>query len=169
MTTLSHSAVGFLVTRFFIDRGWLPDASSQYLLGIAFANIPDIDGLASLKKIYDHHSAFKHFSHYPLNWLIVFGFVFLLSLPFHIGNVYPYLALAAVNVFFHFIMDTFSIYYGIAWLGPWNKKKFSFVRMLPITPASTNEWVQWYTKHWVMYLEIALWIVTLIILFQKSL
>lgn len=170
MTTLSHSAVGFLITEYFVNRGWLPDATvTPYLLGVAFANLPDIDGLASLRKVYDHHNALKNVSHYPLNWLLVLVLAYLLSLPFHIRFLYPYLALAGINIFLHFILDTFSIYYGIAWLGPWNTKKYSFVRMLPILPSNTNEWVHWYTKHWVMYLEIALWLITLIIVFEKVL
>ena len=167
MTTLSHAAVGLLVTKFFVDRGWLPDATiTPYILGVAFANIPDIDGLVSLRKVYDHHSALKNLSHYPANWFIVFGFVAILALPFHIRYFYTYLCLATVNVFLHFILDTFSIYHGIAWFGPWNKKKYSFIRMLPIIPSDTHEWVHWYMKHWVLYLEIALWIVTLMVLLE---
>lgn len=167
MTTLSHAAVGFLVTEYFVERGWLPQGSvAPYILGIAFANMPDMDALASLKRIYDHHNNFKNLSHYPANWFIVFGLVAILALPFHIRFFYPYLGLASVTVFLHFIMDTFSIYHGIAWLGPWNKTKFSFVKMLPILPNDTSEWVHWYTKHWVMYLEIALWIVTLLVILE---
>jgi uncharacterized membrane protein len=93
------------------------------------------------------------------------GLVSLLALPFSIKFFSAYLMLAAITIFLHFVMDTFSIYHGIAWLGPWSKKKYSFITMLPIVPANTREWVHWYTKHWVMYLEIALWIVTLLVLF----
>ena len=165
MTTLSHTALGYLVARFAIDRGLLPaDTTTPYLLSMIFANIPDIDGLASLKKIYDHHSALKNLSHYPANWFMVFAFVAILALPFKIPMFYPYLGLAVINVFFHFVLDTFSIYNGISWLGPWNKKKYSFIRMAPILPADTHEWVHWYLKHWVVYLEIALWIVTLLVI-----
>ena len=103
-------------------------------------------------------------SHYPANWLIVFGLVAVLALPFRIHNFYPYMVLAIINIFLHFVLDTFSIYQGIAWLGPLKKKKYSFLAMLPILPVDTNEWVRWYTKHWVMYLEIAIWIVTLLVL-----
>jgi len=61
MTILSHGAVGILVTKYFVSRGWLPDGTiAPYILGISFANMPDIDGLASLRKIYDHHSALKN-------------------------------------------------------------------------------------------------------------
>ncbi|HLD24903.1 MAG TPA: hypothetical protein VJB96_03200 [Patescibacteria group bacterium] len=46
MTTVSHAAVGILITRYFVDRGWLPDGTiTPYILGVALANIPDIDGL----------------------------------------------------------------------------------------------------------------------------
>ena len=165
MTTLSHVAVGILVTRSFINQGWLPDGTvTPYILGVALANIPDIDGLVSLRNIRDHHATLKNVTHYPANWFIVFGLVAILAVPFRIHNFYPYVGLAVLNVFVHFILDTFSIYQGIAWFGPWNKKKYSFIRMLPILPVDTNEWVRWYTKHWVMYLEIAIWIVTLMVL-----
>ncbi len=167
MTTLSHSAVGYLVTRYFVQLGWLPDSSTPYILGVVFANIPDIDALKGLRKIHDHHSNFKNLSHYPINWFIVFAFVALLALPFPIRFFYSYLGLAAVSVLLHFVMDTFSIYHGIAWLGPWNKRKYSFIKMLPILPIDTREWVHWYTKHWVMYLEIALWIVTLLVILDS--
>ena len=166
MTILSHGAVGILVTKYFVSRGWLPDGTiAPYILWISFANMPDIDGLASLRKIYYHHSALKNISHYPANWFIVFGLVSLLALPFRIQFFFAYVGLAALNVFLHFILDTFSIYHGIAWLGPWRKRKYSFIRLLPILPVNTSEWVHWYTKHWVMYLEIALWMVTLFVLF----
>lgn len=165
MTTLSHTALGFLVAKLAVSRGWLPaDTSTPYLLSMIFANLPDIDGLASLRKIYDHHNALKNLSHYPANWLIVFLLAAVVAFPFEIRLFYPYLGLAGLNVFLHFILDTFSIYNGIAWFGPWNTKKYSFIRMAPILPADTREWVHWYLKHWVVYLEIALWIVTLLVL-----
>lgn len=168
MTTLSHGAVGILITKYFITQGWLPsDSITPYLLGVTFANLPDIDALASLKRIYDHHSNLKNFSHYPVNWFIVFVFVALLAIPFHVRFFYTYLGLATLNVFLHFVLDTFSIYQGIAWLGPWNKRKYSFITMLPIMPVNTHEWVRWYTKHWVMYLEIALWIITLLVILES--
>ena len=126
MTTVSHAAVGILITRYFVDRGWLPDGTiTPYILGVALANIPDIDGLLSLRKIHDHHATLKNMSHYPANWLIVFGLVAVLALPFRIHNFYPYMVLAIINIFLHFVLDTFSIYQGIAWLGPWKKKKYS--------------------------------------------
>ncbi len=166
MTTLSHSAVGFLVTRYFVNRGWLPDGTiTPYILGVVFANLPDIDALVSLRQIHDHHNNLKNISHYPANWCIVFVLVAILALPFHIRFFYVYLGLATFNVLLHFILDTFSIYHGIAWLGPWRKKKYSFIQMLPIVPVDTGEWMHWYTKHWVMYFEVALWIVTLLVLF----
>ena len=40
--------------------------------------------------------------------------------------------------------------------------------MLPIVPSDTHEWVHWYMKHWVLYLEIALWIVTLMVLLEHG-
>lgn len=166
MTTLSHVSIGILITRYFVDQGWLPDSTvTPYIIGIALANIPDIDGLVSLRRIHDHHATLKNVTHYPANWFIVFGLVAFLALPFHIKYFYPYMGLATLNVFLHFILDTFSIYQGIAWLGPWNKKKYSFIQTLPLIPANNIEWVHWYTKHWVMYLEIAIWIVTILVLF----
>lgn len=168
MTTPSHTAVGLLVTAYFVNHGWLPDRTlTPYILGAALANIPDIDGLVSLRRIYDHHNTLKNLSHYPANWFIVFSLVALLALPFHIRYFYAYMSLAATNVLFHFILDTFSIYEGIAWFGPWKPKKYSFIEMLPIVPSNTHEWVHWYLKHWIVYLEIALWIVTLMIFLEK--
>lgn len=165
MTTLSHVAVGILVTRSFIDRGWLPDGTvTPYILGVVLANIPDIDGLVNVRKLYDHHSSLKNVFHYPANWLLVFGLVAILSVPFRIHAFYPYVGLATVNVFLHFVLDTFSIYQGIAWFGPWNKKKYSFITFLPVLPVNNDECFRWYAKHWVMYLEIAIWIVTLMVL-----
>ena len=58
--------------------------------GIAFANIPDIDGLASLRRIYNHHNALKHVSHYPANWCIVFDWSqFCLFLPYPVFLCLP--------------------------------------------------------------------------------
>lgn len=165
MTTISHVAVGVIVTRYFIEHGILPKYGiAPYVLGITFANIPDIDGLISLKRIYDHHNTLKNMTHYPANWLFVLGFTALLGLFIHIPNFYNYLALVSINVFLHFVLDTFSIYGGIAWFGPWNKKKYSFIKILPYVPSNTHEWIHWYMKHWIVYMEIALWIIAALII-----
>lgn len=167
MTTLSHAAVGLLVSRYFIEQGLLPaGTATPYLLGLAFANLPDIDGALAPRHLYNHQNHLKSTSHYPANWLIVLGLVALLALPFRLRFILPYIGLAAVNVFLHFVLDTFSIYGGIAWLGPWKKKRYSFVKALPFFPKNNHEWAHWYTKHWVMYLEVALWVVALIVLIE---
>lgn len=165
MTTISHAAVGIIVTRAFIEHGLLPRYGvAPYILGITFANIPDIDALVSIKHLYDHQNKLKNMSHYPANWLFVIGFTAIIGLFFRIPHFYTYLGLVAINVLLHFVLDTFSIYGGIAWFGPWNKKKYSFIRMLPYVPSNTYEWVHWYMKHWVVYLEVALWIIAALIL-----
>ena len=179
MTTLSHIAVGILVTHYFVGKQWLPDHTvSPYIFGVVFANIPDIDGIVALTRkshtlsrrhiwrLYAHHNELGNLSHYPSTWVGVFLFVAALSLVLGVNNIAMYILFGSINVLCHFLMDTCSMYEGIAWLGPWKKKKYSFIGMLPILPANTREWVQWYVRHWVMYLEIAIWILTLFVLFD---
>lgn len=169
MTTISHSAVGIIVAQYFIENGWLPNAGlTPYVMSVVFANLPDIDALLSLKRMYDHHNTLKNMSHYPANWLFVLLFTALLAIPFHLPNFYVYAGMCAVNVFLHFVLDTFSIYGGIAWLGPWNKKKYSFIKIMPYVPANNWQWVHWYLKHWVVYLEVALWIIAILIITHQA-
>lgn len=171
MTTLSHTAVGIIVVQYAIESGWLPQFGlTPYIIGVIFANIPDIDGLLSLRKLYDHHNTAKNMTHYPANWFFVLVFTAILAIPFHIPNFWIYLGVCAVNILLHFILDTFSIYGGIAWLGPWKKQKYSFIKIMPIIPDNNKQWVHWYMKHWVVYFEISLWIIaTLIIVHQAKL
>lgn len=168
MTTLSHTAVGYLIARYFVIRGILPHEHTTYIMGIVFANLPDIDGALSIKKIYDHHNHLKSISHYPANWLLVLTFFFLLSLPFEQKILFEYTLLSSVCILSHFILDTFSIYGGIAWLGPWIKKKYSFIRMTPVAPNNNHEWVHWYLKHWIKYVEIALWAAALLTILKGN-
>lgn len=162
MTTLSHTAVGYLLARYLVVQGVLPHEHATYIMGIVFANLPDIDGAISIKKIYDHHNHLKSISHYPINWLLVLVFFFLLSLPFGNTALFEYVLLAFISILSHFVLDTFSIYGGIAWLGPWIKKKYSFINHLPLVPNNNHEWVHWYLKHWIKYVEIALWAVAIL-------
>jgi hypothetical protein len=168
MSTASHVAIGFLVARYFIDHGWIPAGSiNPYVVSIAMANAPDLDGLLSFRQIrtlFDHQSRFKSRFHYPINWILVFTLVSILLVQFRVQHAIIYVVLAITNIIGHFLLDTFSIYGGIAWLWPWKTKRYSFVRNLDMLPISNKQWISWYTKHWVMYLEVALWIVTLVIL-----
>lgn len=168
MTTLSHAAVGYLITRYLVSRGILPDSHTPYLLGVIFANLPDIDGAFALRRLYNHHNNLKSLSHYPANWLLVLGVAAIIALPYRLRYLPEYLLLAFFTVLFHFVLDTFSIYGGVAWLGPWKKKKYSFIRIMPLVPSNNHEWTHWYLKHWVKYLEVAIWIVALIILFSNG-
>jgi len=166
MTTLSHAAVGYLITHYFAIYGMVPNTPTTYLLGVIVANLPDIDGAIAPRRLFDHHNNLKSVSHYPTNWLIVLGLTAALAFPFRIPSFPQYLMLATVNILLHFVLDTFSIYQGIAWLGPWKKKKYSFIKILPVLPSNNHQWVHWYLKHWVLYLEIALWVVALIVLLR---
>lgn len=169
MTTISHSAVGIIVAQYVIEHGLLPRYGlAPYIVSVVFANLPDIDALVSLRNMYDHHNTLKHLTHYPANWLFVIGFTALLAIPFHIPNFYTYLGLCTVNILLHFVLDTFSIYGGIAWLGPWNKKKYSFIKIMPVIPDNNATWVHWYLKHWIVYLEVALWIVAALIMVHQA-
>lgn len=159
MTTLSHVAVGYLISAYLVVHGILPHEHATYIMGIVFANLPDIDGALSLKKVYNHQNHLKAISHYPANWVLVLFFFFLFSLPFGNTALPEYLLLAFICILSHFVLDTFSIYGGIAWLGPWIKKRYSFIRNVPLLPTNNHEWVHWYLKHWIKYVEIALWAV----------
>mgnify|MGYP001566825988 CR=1 FL=1 len=168
MTTLSHVAVGYLISRYLVVRGILPHEHTTYIMGIVFANLPDIDGALSLKQVYNHQNHLQSISHYPANWLLVLVFFFLLSLPFTDTTLFEFTFLASACILSHFVLDTFSIYGGIAWLGPWIKKRYSFIRILPITPNNNHEWVHWYLKHWIKYLEIALWAVSILTMLKAK-
>lgn len=169
MSTLSHAAVGFLVARYFVEHGWLPNTSiSPYALGVVFANLPDLDGLLSIRNLFNHQNKFKSQFHYPFNWFIVFTLAMFVLMQFRIPYAMTYAFFAFINIMGHFLLDTFSIYGGIAWLAPWKKRRFSFVKNLNLLPGNNKDWIRWYTKHWVMYLEVAVWIVTTIVLVNAT-
>ena len=76
MTTPSHVAVGYLISRYLVMHGILPHEHTTYIMGIIFANLPDIDGALSLRTIYNHQNHLKAISHYPANWALVLLFFF---------------------------------------------------------------------------------------------
>lgn len=168
MTTPSHVAVGYLISRYLVVHGILPHEHATYIMGIIFANLPDIDGALALRTVYNHQNHLKAFSHYPANWVLVLLFFFLLALPFGFTMLPEYLLLAFLCVGSHFVLDTFSIYGGIAWLGPWIKKKYSFIRIMPMVPSNNHEWVHWYLKHWIIYVEVALWAATILTMLKAK-
>ncbi len=163
MSTISHIALGYLTSRFFVANGWLPHLPNTYLSGLIFANLPDIDGIIAPRHLYSHHDRLKTYSHYPSTWIGLLSLVSLAALPFRPPFLVPTLVFIATNILGHFFLDTFALYGGIAWLGPWNKKKFSFIPRAPRQPTNNRQWALWYIRHWVIYVELVIWIVALVV------
>lgn len=168
MSTLSHITVGYLTSHLFIQMGWLPPGSTTYVSGLLFANVPDIDGIISPRHLYNHQHNLKTFSHYPATWMGLLTLVGLLALPFHPPYFISTLAFIAINLLSHFILDSFSLYGGIAWLGPWNKKKFSFLRSIVQMPNNNHDWLRWYIRHWIIYVEVVIWIIGLVVFLAQG-
>lgn len=152
MTTFTHTAIGYFIARGFATAGILPDANSTYLLSMVFANAPDIDGIMVTRRLYTHRENFYSLCHYPISWLILSFFAFGISLyqPPVFGE---YVIMASIALLSHFLLDSFDIFDGIAWLGPFIKTKFSFVTLSLSHPLTNIEWSTQYRKHWLFYIE----------------
>lgn len=152
MTTFTHTAIGYFIARGFATTGILPDVNSTYLLSMLFANAPDIDAIMINRRLYTHRENFYAISHYPVSWLILsiaaFGISF--SQP---PLFTTYVVMSSVALFSHFLLDSFDIFDGIAWLGPFIKTKFSFVPRNASNPLTNREWSTLYRKHWLFYVE----------------
>lgn len=85
-------------------------------VGIVFALLPDIDMLPIFWRTqYDHRS----WLHYPVLYVALTAAVYVFF-----GSVYA--ALFAVCTLAHLVHDTIGIGWGVAWLGPFSKRKFLF-------------------------------------------
>jgi len=152
MTTFTHTAIGYFIARGFAVTGILPDANSTYLLSMVFANAPDIDGIMVTRRLYTHRENFYALSHYPISWLIFSIAAF--SISFYQPPIFgQYVIMAAIALFSHFLLDSFDIFDGIAWLGPFIKRKFSFVTLSLSHPLTNTDWGMLYRKHWLFYVE----------------
>lgn len=164
MTTFTHTAIGYFIARGFATTGILPDVNSTYLLSMLFANAPDIDAMMINRRLYTHRENFYSLSHHPISWLILslaaFGISFYLPPLFR-----EYVIMAAIALFSHFLLDSFDIFDGIAWLGPFRKTKFSFVTLSLSLPLTNTEWSTLYRKHWLFYVECIICILAFAIAF----
>lgn len=167
MTTLTHVSVGYFIARGFALSGILPDANSTYLLSMVFANAPDIDAIILTRRLYAHRENFYSLSHFPASWAVLFSLAFLI-----ITNQAPkyitYLVMCGISVISHFILDSFDIFEGISWFGPWIKRRFSFVSLV-ISPfldtADYKKLFHIYKKHWLFYIECIICILAFAIAF----
>lgn len=152
MTTPTHVAIGYFIARGFATSGLLPDTNSTYLLSMMFANAPDIDAIIITRRLYAHRENFYSLSHFPATWAVLFSFA-LLVITNQAPQYLMYLSLCAISVFSHFILDSFDLFEGISWFGPWIKKPFSFIRLLT-PPTNNTEWTILYRNHWLFYVEL---------------
>ena len=154
MTTPTHIAIGYFIARGFATSGLLPDTNSTYLLSMVFANAPDVDGLFFTRRLYTHRENFYALSHYPATWFVLWSIMLLIV--WNLPSVYfYYMVMFGASMSSHFILDSLDLFDGIAWFGPWIKKKYSLVPLLP-SPQTNTEWSMVYRKHWLFYIEVAL-------------
>lgn len=86
------------------------------IIGVLCALLPDIDILPVFWRThYDHRS----WLHYPLLYVPLGVLVYMVF-----GSMYA--ALFVVCVLAHLVHDTIGIGWGVAWLGPFSKRKFLF-------------------------------------------
>lgn len=155
MTTFTHTAIGYFIARGFATTGVLPDVNSTYLVSMLMANAPDVDGLVFTRRLYAHRENFYALSHYPISWAIVWSVMFLFVTN-QIPQYGDYVVMTGFAILSHFILDTFDLFDGIAWFGPWIKTKWSFVPLIPAPPLTNAEWSKQYSKHWLFYIEITI-------------
>lgn len=162
MTTPTHTAAGFLVAEGLVRSNLVPAEMlpNVYLTSMILANLPDLDAIV-LGKIYDHRT--KSPFHYPFTWWAILITATVTALATEQKWLLPYIALAALNIFIHFILDTFAVTAGICWLAPFYYKEFSFIRFTKITPKNFRELWRRYAKHPVTWLEVVIWLSALFV------
>ncbi len=156
MTTLSHLSLGYLVGRWFISR--YPELGNSlpftYFVAIGSANFPDID-VPLFRKISDHRDSPFH---YPFTWWVAYMTALVGILLTGHTWLLPYVTLSLIGVASHLLLDTFGVNAGICWLAPFFNKEYSFIR-IKSTPKRIRTWVSQYLNHWIMILELAVWII----------
>ena len=167
MTTPTHIAVGYFITRGFVHYGGLPDLNSTYLLGIVFANAPDIDALFFYRPLYTHRDNMYSMSHYPITWFVLWSIATITV--WAIAPQYVlYSLMIGASLGSHFILDSIDIFEGIAWLGPWIKTKFSILPVVSPTLTADAPWTtlyQIYRTHWAFYAEFIVCVTALVVAF----
>ncbi len=159
MTTLSHTAAGYLIARSFIHAGLIPPGFENHATTIAIlaANAPDVDAFA-LWRAYKHRvgSVF----HAPLFWALIL-IPYALWWHIHYDHIkYIYALLSITGIFSHFVMDTMDFSPGIAWFWPLSKRQFRvWKKYLPV-PTNILTGIAMYRKNPTLILEAVLSVAT---------
>ncbi len=164
MTTPTHIAIGYFIARGFATFGLLPDTNSTYLVSMVLSNAPDIDGLYNFHKLFAHREKYFALSHYPVTWFVLYGIAYLFTVNYS-PQLLHYIFMSGICVASHFVLDTFDYFDGIAWLGPWIKRKFSFVYRTKSPLTSNAEWSMLYKTHWLFYIELGICILAFALAF----
>lgn len=156
---IGHLPAGYFITRYLIKRQKLALNKWWLGLGLLAAIVPDLD-YAYWLIINDQADTHRgYITTYPI---IYFGF-FLISLSIYLFYKRQWLKNAIiiiyVNIFVHFLLDT--PFYGVKWLLPFYNQEIGIYDVGSYSGGSGIQ-VENYFTHWYWYLEIVLWIITII-------
>lgn len=153
----AHLPSGYLLART-AERGRrpVPGLLTAALVG---AVLPDLD-LVWFHFV-DHASVHHHryWPHIPLVWL---GIALVTLSVLWRG---PFRATALVffaAIFLHLVLDTLAG--GILWLWPFDTSLLSLVTI----PPTRSNWVLSFVFHWTFLLEIAIWLVALVLWLSRG-
>lgn len=154
--------IGILLS-IFVTHLFGVDLTIYHIIGgILFALLPDIDMLIfvipGLKKLFNGH---REWTHHPLKYISLTILVFFVAGP-------VWALLFFLCILFHFIHDSLWIGNGIAWLGPYSKKRYKFFNIeKPYTPGPIT-WIRdFYLRPTVVSVtELGIFIVSISVLYM---
>jgi len=159
---IAHPAAGYLATKgalaLGLGRGRGLSDRTLLAVGVAASVLPDADLLYFYTIDRQQHLHYGYWTHIPAFWAVVLGLAAGVCWVRHIRNGAPVIALVALNLFLHFVLDTVAG--GMRWLYPFSSRGFALVRV----PAEHGHWFLNFIWHWTFILELLLWAAALYVL-----
>jgi len=156
---IGHLPVGYFATRFLIKKLGLPLNKIWLGIGIFAAIIPDLDyiyWILSNSQAVTHRGLVttKPFLYLILLLIFVTVYCFYKKSWLKMGIIIIF-----SNIFLHFLLDT--VFYGIQWLYPLSDSYFGIYNVSGYGSGAGIQ-VADYFHHWYWYLEIAIWILSVV-------
>lgn len=156
---IGHLPIGYFVTRSLIKKLNLPTKKLWLGIGLIAAVLPDFD-LAYT--IFFKQSMGSH-RYYYTNFPVIYLLLLLIFILFYLFNNKKWLKIGIIivftNIFVHFLVDT--VFVGIKWFWPFYDQLIGIYNVA----LTRGIIVENYFNHWYWYLEIILWVVTIISIF----
>ena len=161
---IAHLPSGYLLAKS-LPKNLLPGKISSNQMMVAAligAMLPDIDMIYFLFIDMGKHSHHTYFTHWPLFWIAINAPTIVLL---HFIGMAKWRNIAAVffaGLMLHMVLD--SVAAPIFWLRPFGLGEIELVNI----PANYNNWILSFVFHWTIFLELAIWLVAIVVLYTRE-